>query len=123
MPQPSFNLTLATTPTAKTIGFGLRNRPTVRLYRRQRGPSIRLGGPRQRKITRYLKALKIRWLRLKQAFLLKKLKQYYKKLIKELIDSAAGADAFQRRLANEASFAVPVMGLGFTSSYSSHTVY
>ncbi|KAL9665326.1 hypothetical protein QQ045_020745 [Rhodiola kirilowii] len=117
MSQPSFNL--STTPT--TIGFGLRSRPTMRLRPKQ-GVSIRLGGPRQRRVTRYLMALKMKWLRLKQAFMLRKLRQYYRKFIKELIDSAASVDAFQRQLVAEASFAVPVMGISF-SSYPSHSVY
>ncbi|KAL9664088.1 hypothetical protein QQ045_019485 [Rhodiola kirilowii] len=120
MSQPSFNLSLATTTTPTTLGFGLRSRLTMRL--RRKGVSIRLGGPRQRRVTRYLKALKMKWLRLKQAFMLRKLRQYYRKLIRELIDSAASADAFQRRLVAEASFAVPVMGISF-SSYPSHSVY
>uniref|UniRef100_A0A7N0ZTU0 Uncharacterized protein n=1 Tax=Kalanchoe fedtschenkoi TaxID=63787 RepID=A0A7N0ZTU0_KALFE len=108
---------------APAMGLGSRiSRPGAR---RRRGPYIRLGGrpSRQRRVAGFVKALKIRWLRLKQAFMLKKLRQYYRKLIRELIDSAAGAEAFQRRLAAEASFAVPGMGLSFSNNYPSRSLY
>lgn len=46
---------------------------------------------------------------------LKKLREYYHALIKDVIDGSASVEAFQQRLLMETSFAIPVLGLSINT--------
>ncbi|KAL4584402.1 hypothetical protein LXL04_009003 [Taraxacum kok-saghyz] len=77
-------------------------------------PTVRLGGKRQL-LVRFLKKLRIRWMKLKKACTLKKLKEYYYSVLKDVIEAGGTFETFQQRLLLETSFAVPVMGLSFNT--------
>ena len=47
--------------------------------------------------------------------MLRKLKMYYKSLIKDLIEANASVESYQQRVLMETSFAVPVVGVSFCS--------
>ncbi|KAG9146820.1 hypothetical protein Leryth_005132 [Lithospermum erythrorhizon] len=67
-----------------------------------------------------LRRLKLKWLKLKYITMMKKLKEYYHGLIKDILQGAGTLDAFQQRLLLETSFAVPVMGVSFNSFSTSN---
>ncbi|XP_021638878.2 uncharacterized protein LOC110634247 [Hevea brasiliensis] len=86
--------------------------------RRRKLPSVRLGGKKPRRgffLLKMLRKMRLRWLKLHYSCMLRKLKEYYRNLIKDVIDAGATIEAYQQRLVMEASFAVPVMGLSFSS--------
>ncbi|CAN0877699.1 hypothetical protein LINGRAHAP2_LOCUS12041 [Linum grandiflorum] len=57
-----------------------------------------------------LRRVRLRWLKL-QFF--KRLKEYYKGLVKDIIDAGATMEAYQQRMLMETSLAVP-MGVSFS---------
>ncbi|KAL8250049.1 hypothetical protein R6Q59_033742 [Mikania micrantha] len=77
-------------------------------------PTVRLGGKRQL-LVRILKRIRIRWMKMKKACTLKKLKEYYYSVLKDVMEAGGSFETFQRRLMLETSFAVPVMGLSFNT--------
>lgn len=86
-------------------------------FRRRRLPLIRLGGgkkPRQGSFLARLfkKSVKMRSLKHKCSCILKKLKNYCRSLVKEVIETGG---SFQQRMLLDSAFALPVMGLSFTS--------
>ncbi|KAK1360300.1 Receptor-type tyrosine-protein like [Heracleum sosnowskyi] len=87
----------------------------IPLRRRRVLPTVRLGGKKNTRrkffIIRILRRIKLRWIKMK----LKKLREYYHALIKDVIDGNASVEAFQQRLLMEASFAIPVMGLSINT--------
>ncbi|KAL0415036.1 UNVERIFIED_CONTAM: hypothetical protein Slati_3335500 [Sesamum latifolium] len=85
---------------------------------RQRLPTVRLGGKKPRRgffLFRLCKRAKLKWLRLKYASLLKKVKKYYESMVKEVEEGRRTIESFQQRMLLETSFAIPVMGLSFTT--------
>ncbi|CAI9753724.1 unnamed protein product [Fraxinus pennsylvanica] len=87
-------------------------------FRRRKLATIRLGGKKSRGrflLMRVFRRVKMRWLKLKQSFMLKKLKEYYQNLIKDIVDGSGTIESFQQRLLLETSFAIPVMGHSFNS--------
>ncbi|KAK4427404.1 hypothetical protein Salat_1509300 [Sesamum alatum] len=85
---------------------------------RQRLPTVRLGGKKPRRgffLVRLCKRAKLKWLRLKYASLLKKVKKHYESLVKEMAEGRRTIESFQQRMLLETSFAVPVVGLSFNS--------
>ncbi|KAK3030954.1 hypothetical protein RJ639_036692 [Escallonia herrerae] len=105
----------------------------VPLRRRRKVPTVRLGGKKTRRgffLVRLLRRVRVRWLRLKNSCMLKKLKDYYHSLVQDLIDGGGTVESFQQRLFLETSFGVPVMGLTFntfpnagSSLHVDHVVY
>lgn len=90
-------------------------RMPLRRRRRRVLPTVRLGGGgRRRRLgwIRIFRRIKLRWLKMK----LKRLKEYYKGLVKDVIQGSDSLEAFQQRLLLETSFAIPVMGLSFTAT-------
>ncbi|KAI3521370.1 hypothetical protein L1887_10833 [Cichorium endivia] len=77
-------------------------------------PTVRLGGKRQLLI-RMFRRIRIRWSKMKKACTLKKLKEYYYSVLKDVIEAGGTFETFQQRLLLESSFAVPVMGLSFNT--------
>ncbi|KMT04821.1 hypothetical protein BVRB_7g169920 [Beta vulgaris subsp. vulgaris] len=96
-------------------------RPKIRLRRRSRRlPSVQLGGTKPRKgffLARIFRRIRVRWLKLNYSCMLRKLKRYYKSLIKDLIEANASVKAYPQRLFIDTSFAVPVVGLSQSSYY------
>ncbi|KAL2516402.1 Uncharacterized protein Fot_30373 [Forsythia ovata] len=95
-------------------------------FRRRRLPTIRLGGKKPRgkfSLMRVFRRVKMRWLnlKLKQSRKLKKLKEYYRSLMNDIVVGSCTTESFQQRLLLETSFAIPVMGLSFNSSPSKIT--
>ncbi|KAL2493319.1 hypothetical protein Adt_28947 [Abeliophyllum distichum] len=87
-------------------------------FRRRRLPTIRLGGKKPRGgflLMRVFRRAKMRWLKLKQTRMLKKLKEYYRSLMNDIVVGSCTIESFQQRLLLETSFAIPVMGLSFNS--------
>ncbi|KAJ9179416.1 hypothetical protein P3X46_011205 [Hevea brasiliensis] len=110
-----------TSQTHLTTAF---RRPTHRRIwlRRRRLPLVRLGGkkPRREFFMRMLRKMRLRWLKLHYSCMLRRLKVYYRNLIKDLVEAGATIEAYQQRLVMEASFAVPVMGIsGYPSMVGS----
>nr|XP_033517406.1 uncharacterized protein LOC117281673 [Nicotiana tomentosiformis] len=85
-------------------------------FRRKRLPMVRLGG--EKKPRRGFILVKL-FRRVKLKYILKKLKQYYRSLVKDIVEGGGALDSFQQRLILETSFAVPVMGLSF-NTFASH---
>lgn len=90
--------------------------------RRKRLPVIRLGGgpaaAKQRRgpsLVRLMRRIKLRWLKLRYFFTLKKLKQYYRSMVKDFVEAGATLETFQQRILMETSFAVPVLGVSFST--------
>ncbi|XP_060189392.1 uncharacterized protein LOC132618313 [Lycium barbarum] len=89
--------------------------------RKKRLPTVRLGGGKSNNtrrgfsVVKLFRRVRLRWLKLKYACLLKKLKEYYQSVVKDIMENGGTLDAFQQRLLLETSFAVPVMGLSFNT--------
>lgn len=77
---------------------------------------VRLGG--EKKPLRGFILVKL-FRRVKLKRILKKLKQYYRSLVKDIVEGGGALESVQQRLILEASFAVPVMGLSF-NTFASH---
>ncbi|WOH03970.1 hypothetical protein DCAR_0623375 [Daucus carota subsp. sativus] len=92
-----------------------RRRLLIPLRRKRVLPTVRLGGKKNARrklfIIRIFRRIKLRWIKMK----LKKLKEFYRAIIKDMIDGRASVEAFQQRLLMEASFAIPVMGLSINT--------
>ncbi|KAE8667143.1 Subtilase family protein [Hibiscus syriacus] len=95
--------------------------PRRRIFflRRQKNklPTVRLGGKKQRGRVYLVKVLKkkIKWVKLQYTCMLRKLKKHYRNLIKDLVEASASVEAFQQRMFMESSFAVPVMGVSLST--------
>ncbi|KAI4355421.1 hypothetical protein L6164_004198 [Bauhinia variegata] len=89
--------------------------------RRRKMQMVRLGGKKPRRrmmvLVRLFRKMKLRWLKLQYLCMLRKLKEYYRNLIKDMVEGGATIESYQQRLFMESTFAIPV---GFTfSSYPS----
>ncbi|KAF5177411.1 hypothetical protein FRX31_033001 [Thalictrum thalictroides] len=82
-------------------------------YRRRKVQSIRLGGKKKMRkgfvLVRLLKKVKLKWLKVQYSYMLKRLKNYYLSVVKDLIEAGATLETLQQRVMMEASFAIPVM--------------
>ncbi|XP_074289989.1 uncharacterized protein LOC141616710 [Silene latifolia] len=114
LPSPKPHPTTTTTNPRPT-------RPKIRLRKRgQRLPIVRLGGGGDRKksrrrgffLTKLFRRARLKWLRLS---MFKKLKQYYKSLIKDIMEASASVEAYQQRMVMESSLAVPGLGVSFSN--------
>ncbi|GAV61439.1 hypothetical protein CFOL_v3_04966 [Cephalotus follicularis] len=79
------------------------------LRRWRKPPTIRLGGKKPRRglfIRRMLRRMRLRWLKLQNSCMIRKLKEYYENLVKH---SATKESTFQQRIYVEPFFALPVM--------------
>ena len=91
--------------------------------RRRKLPMVRLGGKRPRRVVVLIGMLRRirlkRWLKLHYLSMLRKLKENYRNLVKDLGEARASLETFQQRVFIESSFALPVMGVSF-NGYPSH---
>ncbi|MED6205089.1 Lox2p [Stylosanthes scabra] len=119
------------TTTVATVWPGQQHRGRVRLLLRKRKmKTVRLGGdgggknkaPAKRRVlgglVRILRRMKLRWLKLQYVRMLKRLKEHYRSIVKDLIEAGASVETFQQRLFMETSFAIPI-GVSL-SAYPSH---
>ncbi|XWS20063.1 hypothetical protein CRYUN_Cryun31cG0069300 [Craigia yunnanensis] len=91
---------------------------TFFLHRRNKLPTVRLGGKKPRRglfIVRVLKKMRLRWLKLQYTCMLRKLRKYYSNLIKDIVEAGEAVEGLQQRVFMESAFAVPVMGVSFSS--------
>ncbi|CAH8255611.1 unnamed protein product [Arabidopsis lyrata] len=102
-----------------------RSRRKIHL-RRRKWQVVRLGGKNNAvsrggfSLKKMVRKMKLRWLKLHYVRLVKKIKGFYLNLVKEFVDAGAELEAIQQRMAVEAAaFAVPGLGLSF-SSFSVH---
>jgi linoleate 9S-lipoxygenase len=58
--------------------------------------------------------IRLRWLKLKYMCMLKKLKESYKNMVKDLVEAGATLETFQQRIFMETSFAIP-LGVSLSS--------
>ncbi|KAF5727278.1 hypothetical protein HS088_TW22G00968 [Tripterygium wilfordii] len=92
--------------------------------RRPKIQTVRLGGQKARRgpiLVRVLRRLRLRWLKLRYNCMVKKIKEYYQGIIKDMVPAGASVETFHQRLFTESTFAVPVMGVSF-NSFSSMVV-
>lgn len=79
------------------------NRRRIILRRRRKLPVIRLGGSASDKakrgifIVRIMRRMKLRWLKLHYIRMIKKLKQYYRAMVKDLMEASSSIEMFQQR--------------------------
>ncbi|KAH7857548.1 hypothetical protein Vadar_013881 [Vaccinium darrowii] len=87
--------------------------------RRRKLPSVRLGGKKSRRrglfIVRLFRRARVRWQKIKYMCTLKKLKHYYRCLIREIIEASAAMELVQQRVLLDPSFAIPVLGISYNS--------
>ncbi|KAI3524945.1 hypothetical protein L1887_03614 [Cichorium endivia] len=122
----SISTGLTTNPLEKkppTILGCATSRPRIwRLRRKKKLPTVRLGGQRQLQgggsgsvMVRMIRRIRIRWLKLKKACALKKLKEYYLCVLNDLTHNDGSYEKHQQMLLMESSFGIPVMGLTFNA--------
>ncbi|XVF27074.1 hypothetical protein REPUB_Repub14bG0075100 [Reevesia pubescens] len=93
-------------------------RRRIFLRRRNKLPTVRLGGKKPRRglfIVKVLKKMRLRWLKLQYTCMLRKLRKYYRNMIKNIVEAGSAVEAFQQRMFMESTFAIPVMGVSFSS--------
>ncbi|KAK7277037.1 hypothetical protein RIF29_18186 [Crotalaria pallida] len=115
--------TIITTPSSQALLWqpsGSRF-PGFAMRRRRKVQTVQLGGkkkkPRRRVVglVRMFKRLKLKWLKLHYLRMLRKLKEYYKKVMKDVVEGAATIEAFHQRLLMESStLAFPLGGVSTT---------
>ncbi|XP_057735965.1 uncharacterized protein LOC130951328 [Arachis stenosperma] len=97
------------------------------LLRRRKMKTVKLGGEGKktsakrrmfRGLVRILRRMKVRWLKLQYLRMLKRLKEHYRSILKDLVEAGASVETFQQRLFMETSFAIPI-GVSL-STYPSH---
>ncbi|MBA0807643.1 hypothetical protein Gohar_023436 [Gossypium harknessii] len=127
-PQPSTNMAVdhnkTTKPPSQThlaTSFQCQARRRIfflRLRHHNKLPTVRLGGKKPRRglsIARVLKKMRLRWLKLRYACMLRKIKKYYRDLIKDIVEAGSTVEALQQRMFMESTFAIPVMGVSFAT--------
>ncbi|XP_030526364.1 uncharacterized protein LOC115738028 [Rhodamnia argentea] len=91
--------------------------------RRRKLPTVRLGGKRPRPgllLLKMWRKMRLRWLKLRYSCMLKKLKEYYRSLIADIIEAGAAVETFQQRMLMETACAVPGMGFNNFPSVARH---
>ncbi|BFG24152.1 uncharacterized protein Pyn_02643 [Prunus yedoensis var. nudiflora] len=87
------------------------------LRRSRKLPVARLGGQKPKRglvFVKMLKKIRMRWLKLQYLCMLKKLKESYKNMMKDLMQAGASLETFHQRIFMETSFAIP-MGVSLSS--------
>ncbi|CAJ1950751.1 unnamed protein product [Sphenostylis stenocarpa] len=82
------------------------------LLRRRKVQTVRLGAKKPRRrifgLLRMFRKVRLRWLKLQYVRMLKRLKEYYSNLVKDLVEAGSTIETFQQRLFMESTFAIPV---------------
>ncbi|KAM0020292.1 hypothetical protein Hdeb2414_s0025g00665591 [Helianthus debilis subsp. tardiflorus] len=117
--MPSITTTTTTTTTTTNC-----RRRLWRLGKKKKPPTVRLGGQRRHSrggggsgstMVRLIQRVRIKWLKLKKARVLKKLKEYYLCVLKDITERDRSLAKHNQLLLMETSFAVPVMGISINS--------
>lgn len=90
-------------------------------FQRRRIPVAQLGGKRSGRLVawgRMLRKIRLRRVKLKFIAMVKKMKKYYTKFVKDVMEAGAYTDSYQHRLLLETSFAIPIMGLSLSTHSS-----
>lgn len=97
-----------TTTTTTTNSFNRHRRKII--FRRRKLPSVRLGGKKARKfaLTGVFRRVRVTWLKVKYALRLKKLKKFYRALIRDIIEGSAAVEPRQQMVYMESTFGIPV---------------
>ncbi|KAL7599333.1 hypothetical protein Lser_V15G25336 [Lactuca serriola] len=123
----SINMTNPLEKQPPTILRCATSRPRIwRLRRKKKLPTVRLGGGQSRSplqgggsgslMAGMIRRIRVRWMKLKKACALKKLKEYYLCVLKELTENDNGSfEKRQQLLLMESSFGIPVMGITFNA--------
>ncbi|KAF8393630.1 hypothetical protein HHK36_021875 [Tetracentron sinense] len=101
------------TQTHRSTSFRWPNRWII-LTRRRNVPSIRLGGKKRRRRL-YSPRIRLRWLKQRYTCMLKKMKDYSRSVMKDLMEASATLESVQQRVMMDAYFAVPGMGISFAN--------
>lgn len=92
--------------------FPWKLRRRVPLLRRRKVQTVRLGGKKPRRrisgILRMFRRMRLRWLKLQYVRMLKRLKEQYRNIVKDLVEAGSTIETFQQRLFMESTFAIPV---------------
>lgn len=92
------------------------------LLRRRKVQRVHLGGKRPRRrmlvLVRIFIRLRVRWLKLQYFRMQRRLKVYYRNLMKDLVEASANTETFQQCLLMESTLTFPV-GVSFSSYPSS----
>ncbi|GJY44326.1 hypothetical protein Tco_0432539 [Tanacetum coccineum] len=117
---PTTTLEIEKPPPTNTILRRANTRRSFwRLRRKKKLPTVRLGGQRQQGgrsvMVKMIRRIRFRWTNLKKVWALKKLKEYYLCILKDLTENDRSIEKHQQMLLMETSFAVPVMGISFNS--------
>ncbi|XP_010261839.1 PREDICTED: uncharacterized protein LOC104600541 [Nelumbo nucifera] len=102
--------------------FRLPRRRKILTTRRRKVQTIHLGGKKRRGglfLVKVFRKIRLRWLKLQYSCMLKKLKDWYYSVVKDLIEAGATLEAVQQRLIMETYFTVPIMGVPATTIPSS----
>ncbi|KAL1218922.1 hypothetical protein V5N11_010805 [Cardamine amara subsp. amara] len=110
-------------PRTATTSMFRWSRSRRKIYlRRRKSQVVRLGGKNNAvarggfSLKKMVRRMKLRWLKLHYVRLVKKIKGFYRNLVKEFVEAGAELEAIQQRMAVEAAaFAVPGLGLSFSS--------
>lgn len=80
--------------------------------RRRKVQTVRLGGKKPRRrilgLLKMFRKIRLRWLKLQYVRMLKRLKEHYRNLVKDLVEAGSTIETFQQRLFIESTFAIPV---------------
>ncbi|XP_022148258.1 uncharacterized protein LOC111016963 [Momordica charantia] len=99
-------------------GPGLRcaARRGIQFRRRRRMPVARLGGPGSGsgpgRLGRMVRKIRVRWVKLRCLAMVKKMKKWYRKVLKDVIEAQAAVaypESYQHRVLLETSFAIPIL--------------
>ncbi|XP_058079456.1 uncharacterized protein LOC131227681 [Magnolia sinica] len=101
-------------PSLKKTPAGISCKPPDAPTKRRKRPSIRLGRKKRRTrggffLLRAFRRLRLRWLRLKYSYMLKKLKAFYSSVVKDLIEAGATMEVIQKRIMLDTYFTLPIM--------------
>ncbi|XP_030473495.1 uncharacterized protein LOC115691071 [Syzygium oleosum] len=91
--------------------------------RRRKLPTVRLGGKRPGRglfLLKMWRKMRLRCLKLQYSCMLKKLKEYYRSLIADIIEAGVSLETFQQRLLMETTCAVPVMAFNSFPTVARH---
>ncbi|XP_020232208.1 uncharacterized protein LOC109812628 [Cajanus cajan] len=83
-------------------------RRRVPLLRRRKVQTVRLGGKKPRRLLRLFQRMRLRWLKLQYARMLKRVKEQYRNVVKELVEAGPTIEAFHQRIFMESTFAIPL---------------
>ncbi|KAK7349306.1 hypothetical protein VNO77_06571 [Canavalia gladiata] len=87
-------------------------RRRVSLIRRRKVQTVRLGGKKARRgilgLFRIFKRMRLRWVKLQYVRILKRLKEHYSNMVKDLVEAGATVETFHQRLFMESTFAIPL---------------